>query len=226
MYLERRIADHVTTVRVRSSQASGEISAHVRFESPLTDAADVTITVVDAEDNAVAQSCAKLAAGVENASLYSFVPAPRCWSPDSPYLYRLQVSMMREDVVVDQIETTFRLSQHRDPRREIISQRQAVLSARGSRSGLLSRHDLHSALGRISRGQISQGEAARAERLRCHIKVPDPRYYEVADRLGLLIWTELPNAGDSTELSRERKELTLKGLIDRDGNHPSIFSGR
>ena len=59
--------------------------------------------------------------------------------------------------------------------------------------------------------------------LRCHIKVPDPRYYEVADRLGLLIWAELPNAGDSTELSRERKELTLKGLIDRDGNHPSIF---
>jgi beta-galactosidase/beta-glucuronidase len=53
--------------------------------------------------------------------------------------------------------------------------------------------------------------------------VPDPRYYEVADRLGLLIWAELPNAGDSTELSRERKELTLKGLIDRDGNHPSIF---
>ncbi|PPC85090.1 MAG: glycoside hydrolase family 2, partial [Methylocystis sp.] len=107
VYLERRIADHVATVRVRSSPASGEISAQVRFESQLTDAADVTITVVDAEENAVAHSCAKLAAGVENALLYSFVPAPRCWSPDTPYLYRLQVSMRRKDVVVDQTETTF-----------------------------------------------------------------------------------------------------------------------
>ena len=31
--------------------------------------------------------------------------------------------------------------------------------------------------------------------LRCHIKAADPRYYEVADRIGLLIWTELPNGG-------------------------------
>ena len=29
--------------------------------------------------------------------------------------------------------------------------------------------------------------------LRVHIKVADPRYYEAADRVGLLIWTELPN---------------------------------
>ena len=29
--------------------------------------------------------------------------------------------------------------------------------------------------------------------LRCHIKIEDPRYYEVADRLGILIWTEIPN---------------------------------
>ena len=31
--------------------------------------------------------------------------------------------------------------------------------------------------------------------LRCHIKAADPRYYEVADRIGMLIWTELPNGG-------------------------------
>jgi beta-galactosidase/beta-glucuronidase len=29
--------------------------------------------------------------------------------------------------------------------------------------------------------------------LRVHIKVADPRYYDAADRLGLVIWTELPN---------------------------------
>ena len=59
--------------------------------------------------------------------------------------------------------------------------------------------------------------------LRCHIKAADPRYYEVADRIGMLIWTELPNGGMATERSRGRKEKLLKGIVDRDGNHPSII---
>jgi hypothetical protein len=41
--------------------------------------------------------------------------------------------------------------------------------------------------------------------------------------MGLLIWTELPNMGVSTERSRARKLATLKGIVDRDGNHPSII---
>ncbi|QGM94822.1 glycoside hydrolase family 2 [Methylocystis rosea] len=223
VYLERRIADHVTTVRVRSSQASGEISAQVRFESPLTDAADVTITVVDAEENAVAHSCAKLAAGVENALLYSFVPAPRCWSPDTPYLYRLQVSMSRKDAVVDQTETTFGFRS--------VETRDGKLYLNGKpfylRAALDQDYypDTICTLPSVEflEDRFNKAKQLGLNALRCHIKVPDPRYYEVADRLGLLIWAELPNAGDSTELSRERKELTLKGLIDRDGNHPSIF---
>ena len=38
-----------------------------------------------------------------------------------------------------------------------------------------------------------------------------------------MIWTELPNGGLSTERSRARKERLLKGIVDRDGNHPSII---
>src|SRR5205085_1388419 len=59
--------------------------------------------------------------------------------------------------------------------------------------------------------------------LRCHIKAPDPRYYEVADRFGLLVWTELPNGGLFTERSRAQHEATLTGILDRDYNHPSII---
>jgi hypothetical protein len=59
--------------------------------------------------------------------------------------------------------------------------------------------------------------------LRTHIKVEDPRYYEVADRLGLLIWTEIPNwVYLSPEASRRAKE-TFAGMVARDWNHPSIF---
>jgi hypothetical protein len=76
---------------------------------------------------------------------------------------------------------------------------------------------------RFLEDQFRKAKALGLNCLRCHIKAPDPRYYEVADRVGLLIWTELPNMGVSTERSRKRKEETLKGIVDRDGNHPSII---
>ena len=40
--------------------------------------------------------------------------------------------------------------------------------------------------------------------LRTHIKITDPRYYDAADRVGLLIWTELPNWENLTEQTRRR----------------------
>ncbi len=58
--------------------------------------------------------------------------------------------------------------------------------------------------------------------LRTHIKITDPRYYEAADRAGLLIWTELPNWQNLTSAVKERARETLFGMVERDWNHPSI----
>ena len=58
--------------------------------------------------------------------------------------------------------------------------------------------------------------------LRIHIKIGDPRYYEAADRIGLLIWTELPNHAVLTDNAKRRARETLAGMLERDGNHPSI----
>ena len=40
--------------------------------------------------------------------------------------------------------------------------------------------------------------------LRCHIKVPDPRYVRAADELGILVWEEIPNWLFLTDASRRR----------------------
>ncbi|QYO77666.1 glycoside hydrolase family 2 protein [Devosia salina] len=60
--------------------------------------------------------------------------------------------------------------------------------------------------------------------LRCHIKVPDPRYYDVADRFGLLVWTEVPNVQSFTADSARRMRETMVGILARDRNHPSIIA--
>jgi hypothetical protein len=61
--------------------------------------------------------------------------------------------------------------------------------------------------------------------LRCHIKVPDPRYLEAADETGMLVWYEIPVWNDAyhwTPEAAQRGEDTFRAEVERDWNHPSI----
>lgn len=58
--------------------------------------------------------------------------------------------------------------------------------------------------------------------LRCHIKVPDPRYLEAADQTGMLVWYEIPSWDKLTTDSKRRAAETLRGMVERDWNHPCI----
>ena len=54
------------------------------------------------------------------------------------------------------------------------------------------------------RDEMRKAKALGLNMLRCHIKVPDPRYLQAADEVGLLIWYEIPNWDKLTEDSKRR----------------------
>ena len=58
--------------------------------------------------------------------------------------------------------------------------------------------------------------------LRCHIKVSDPSYGEVADHLGMLLWTTIPDMSRLPLGSARALRGCMKGILRRDGHHPSI----
>lgn len=61
--------------------------------------------------------------------------------------------------------------------------------------------------------------------LRTHIKVDIPRKLYWADKLGLLVMADLPNFwGEPEPTAQKESEYTLREMIKRDYNHPSIFS--
>ncbi|MCK4579348.1 MAG: glycoside hydrolase family 2 [Candidatus Marinimicrobia bacterium] len=60
---------------------------------------------------------------------------------------------------------------------------------------------------------------------RIHIKVEVPRKLYWADRLGVLIMADVPNSwGPPDANMRSETEYTLRRMVKRDYNHPSIFS--
>lgn len=223
VFIECNIPDRLTCLRVASDLDSGDVSAQLRFERALCCRTDAVLEVIDPQGDVVATAGSELAVGAEHATMRAHIADLLPWSPDAPNLYRLRLRMMREGELVDEKETNFGFRK--------IETRAGKLYLNGKPFYLRAALDQDyypDTICTLPSLEFIEDRFRKAKELglnavRCHIKAPDPRYYDAADRLGLLVWAELPNGGYSTERSRERKEMTLKGIIDRDGNHPSIF---
>ena len=59
---------------------------------------------------------------------------------------------------------------------------------------------------------------------RKHQKIEDPRYYYWADKLGLLVWGELPSAYEFNDRAIKASVGELMAFVERDYNHPCIVT--
>ncbi len=59
---------------------------------------------------------------------------------------------------------------------------------------------------------------------RKHQKIEHPRYYYWADKLGLLVWGEVPSAYQFCSMSRDALRRDLAEFVRRDFNHPSLIA--
>jgi beta-galactosidase/beta-glucuronidase len=59
---------------------------------------------------------------------------------------------------------------------------------------------------------------------RVHQKVEDPRFLYWADRLGLLLWAEMPSAYEFSATASRRVVAEWSDVIRRDSSHPSIVT--
>jgi hypothetical protein len=75
------------------------------------------------------------------------------------------------------------------------------------------------------RDELVRARSLGLNGLRFHVKVESPRKLAWADRLGLLVMADVPNAwGPPVPAQRREIEHTLAKMIARDFNHPSIFA--
>jgi hypothetical protein len=221
--LERRAADHIAGVRVVATLGDGIVRATISLARTLNADYEIELYISGPSGDRAASIVRIVAAGERQAEIELTVPAPGAWSPDAPNLYRLTATLRRQDECVDAVGETFgfRSVEIRDGR--IILNGDPIY-LRGALDqdyypdGICSVPSLA-----FLEDQFRKAKELGLNCLRCHIKVPDPRYYEVADRIGLLIWSELPNTGRLSDAAKERLEATMRGILARDGNHPSIF---
>jgi hypothetical protein len=213
--LEARDARHVQSVAI-SAGMDGAISVDLSCSAAAA-GLPVRIFVEDAGGARIAET--EVAAG-ESVTASLAVADPKLWSPDSPNLYALTVELGDADVASHSFG--FRSIEARDGKLLLNGE---PLYMRGALDqdyypdGIYTPPSLE-----FLEDQARKAKHLGLNLLRCHIKVPDPRYYDVADRFGLLIWTEIPNVANFTTKAAARMRATMEGILNRDRNHPSIIA--
>jgi len=74
-----------------------------------------------------------------------------------------------------------------------------------------------------ARRDVELAKAMGFNGVRKHQKLEDPRYLYWADKLGLLVWGEMPSAYRFTRTAIKRQVREWGDAIDRDFSHPSVI---
>jgi hypothetical protein len=157
-----------------------------------------------------------LAAGQKHQRLVMEIPDAKVWSPDSPHLYRLVAELVDAGGHSSQIESHFGLRK---------------VEARGCCFYLNNQQVYLDGIlyqpGKASYEQIQQHLYSMKELgcnlVRIHIAGVDPRIYNLADKLGLLLWVEVPSPHRSTPQSRHNHQAELLRMLALIATHPSVI---
>ncbi len=135
-----------------------------------------------------------------NEPLLLTIPNPRPWSPQDPHLYPLHIQLERDGVVLDEVESYFALRKF-----------SLVKDKQGNKRFALNNKPLF-LFGPLDQGYFPDGlytppseeamlfdiEYTRnigCNMIRKHVKVEPSRWYYHCDRLGMIVWQDMPNGG-------------------------------
>jgi len=160
------------------------------------------------------------------------VPNAKRWSPDSPTLYDLRVTLARDGKTIDTVTSYFGMRKTSLCKDAEGTTRMCLNNAPLFQVGPLDQgwwpDGLYTApTDAALRYDIDVTKRLGFNMARKHVKVEPDRWYYWADRLGLIVWQDMPstvirgNAPPSLE-SAIQFERELSALIDQRRNHPSI----
>jgi len=161
------------------------------------------------------------------------IPKAKLWSPDSPFLYDLKVTLLRQGKAVDEVASYFGMRKISVAKDEQGTPRLFLNNQPLFQFGPLDQgwwpDGLYTApTDAALRYDIEVEKQLGFNMARKHVKVEPDRWYYWCDKLGLLVWQDMPSAfpaarqAVSMSDTNAQFDLELKRMIDGRWNHPSI----
>ena len=215
------------------------LTVDTEVEGPLPSGARLSLSLKDAGGKVVARTSAR-AAAKQNVDLK--VPAPHRWDLDDPYLYTLEAVLTAGKAELDRSEVTVGIrSLAFDPDKGF-----ALNGVSRKIKGVCLHHDA-GVLGAVVPEEVLERrlltlKSIGANAIRTAHNPQTPLFYDLCDRLGLLVmdeafdeweynkkkWVSGWNVGTpamegTADFFNEWGERDVTDMVRRDRNHPSIF---
>jgi Glycosyl hydrolases family 2, sugar binding domain/Glycosyl hydrolases family 2/Glycosyl hydrolases family 2, TIM barrel domain len=165
--------------------------------------------------------------GFANADLTLSLPNPHLWSPDDPFLYDLKVTLNDGDKILDSVAGYFgmrKIALREDAQgfTRIALNDQFIFQIGTLDQGFWPDGIYTAPTDEALHSDIEFLKTAGFNLTRKHVKAEPDRWYYWCDKLGLLVWQDMPSGNNATARGRRDFENELLRLADDLGNHPSI----
>ncbi len=193
VWLEVVPQTHVDDLRIVADPDAQQLRLKLWLEGSGT----LTVDVVDAGGDLVARGTSHPAQGVGVVSMAIFVRDPQLWAPGHPYLYQLRISY-GDDVVRSYCAfRTVGVERDEDGVARLCLNHRPIFCR-----GLLDQGYWPDGLMTAPSDDAMVSDLQRVRdwgfnMVRKHVKVEPERWYWHCDRMGILVWQDMPNGGDN-----------------------------
>ncbi|GAA4494465.1 glycoside hydrolase family 2 [Actinoallomurus oryzae] len=160
------------------------------------------------------------------------VPHPHLWTPDDPYLYTLKVRILDRHRAVDEAGSYFGmrsigLGKGPDGKVRMLLNGKFVMQVGTLDQGFWPDGIYTAPTDTALRFDLEAHKKLGFNMVRKHVKVEPDRWYYWADRLGLLVWQDMPSTFAShtpPDTVKAQFESQLHAVVDQHRSHPSIVT--
>jgi hypothetical protein len=167
--------------------------------------------------------------GRPNTDLLLPLPGAHPWSPSDPCLYDLRVTLRDGERVEDEVKSYFGMRSVEIAKDEKGIPRIALNGLPLFEMGVLDQGFWPDGLYTAPSDEALRADVQRMKELglnlvRKHVKVEPERWYTWCDRLGLLVWQDMPSGDNKSAASKTAFEAELRSMVLALRNHPSIVA--
>jgi beta-galactosidase/beta-glucuronidase len=152
------------------------------------------------------------------------IPYAKLWSPDSPHLYDLQVRLYDGTKLLDEVGSYVGMRGIELREGKFLLNGKPTFLKMILDQGYWSEGYLTAPSDEALQTDIGWVKMFGFNGVRKHQKIEDPRWLYWCDRLGVLVWEEMPNAREWSPKAEELLSAEWQDAVRRDYNHPCIVA--